>query len=57
MAKGLGGKKANQRSKDQARAADLKARGVVRRTARCSLCYRIVKVDMYAHVASGCKGD
>ena len=57
MASGIGGKKANQRGKDQSRAADLKARGVVRRTARCPLCYRIVGIDMYAHVASGCKGN
>ena len=53
----LGGKKANRRAKDQSRAADLKARGIYRRTSRCALCYRIVKVDMYSHIAAGCTGN
>ncbi len=58
MASGTGsGKRANQRNKDQNRAAYMKARGEVRRTARCPLCRRIVKIDMYGHVAAGCKGD
>lgn len=52
-----GAKKANQRAKDAARAAYMKARGIVRETGRCAVCYRIVKLSgMHAHVAAGCRG-
>ena len=56
MAKQTGGKAANQRSKDQSRAAALKAKGETRRTGRCCVCNRIIRLPTYNHIASGCKG-
>lgn len=51
-----GGRASAQRNKDQARAAYMKERGIVRRVARCPLCHRIVNIDMYNHIVA-CKGD
>jgi hypothetical protein len=37
--------KTDQRAKDQARAAYLKAHGIDRTTGRCAICYALVTVD------------
>lgn len=56
MAKSVGGKAANQRSKDQSRAADLKARNIARTVGRCPICNRMVGLGViYEHIAHGCR--
>lgn len=46
----------NQKAKDAAMAAYLKARGVRRTGCACSICHRVVSLDSYEHHLLTCKG-
>jgi hypothetical protein len=43
------------KAKNQAMAERMKRLKIVRRTARCPVCYRIVGIPMDRHFFSGCK--
>lgn len=56
--KNSGNSASTQCAKDSARAAQLKARGVVRTHGRCALCYRMIRLDrIHNHIATNCSGD
>lgn len=50
------GRASIQRAKDQARAADLRARGVVRTTCRCPICHRTVDLKHLPDHVGSCGG-
>ena len=57
MAASGGAKRTGQRARDQARAAYLKARGIVRTDARCPICHGLISLKLLpVHVVSGCRG-
>lgn len=50
---GGGARASSQRVKDQARAADLKKRGIGRTVARCPICNRVVAINgFYGHIVT-----
>jgi hypothetical protein len=51
-------KRASQRMRDSARAAALKAAGVVRTVLRCPVCYAITALDRFPeHIRAACRRE